>query len=192
MSEKRVGLIIGHSLKSPGAENYLHNISEYTFNTALVNDVSDILKRNLNNVWPIILTRDGRHYKDMPAFVLAHSLDISVEFHANSVLEGVLRQGVSGHEVWYYAPSAPGRFLAQYLNAAIGSVFGNRDRGIKGGYADGNAGPMLRYVGAEIPFALIEPFFICCDKELENARDRRGALAQVLADAILAFLGSQK
>lgn len=164
---------IGHSEKSPGAVNIVHETTEFGFNKKLALAIAKSVNPAFCSVE--LVYRDT--YRNLPDKINALNPDFVVSLHCNA-----FNRAASGSEAFFYRGSSRGMRLAELLQSHIKNALGLHDRGIKPRSADDRGGYQLRYVHA--PIVICEPFFIDNDYDLRIANSRYHLLVDAYARAI--------
>ncbi len=170
--DKTCALIIGHSLKSPGACNSTYGDSEYSFNDALADKIiARVVEGFIKKVY-----RDCPYTK-LPAKINALLPDFVLSLHCNS-----FNKKTSGTEVLYFHLSPRGRIIAGFLQKHLIACLKLKDRGIKAKDEGDRGGYLLKYTRA--PCIIAEPFFIDNDDDLLTAKALMDKLSLAYAKAI--------
>ena len=173
---KRVALVIGHNHKEQGCYNQTFDVSEFEFNTELVNLVAKELM--VQDVQPVIFYRDT--LETLPAEINDADVDIVVSFHCNA-----FNKIASGTETLYLESSVKGKKLAEYLQESIVDCLGLRDRGTKAVTTE-NGSFLLRKTAA--PACLLESFFLDNDTDFVIADGEKHQLSKAIAEGIKEYL----
>lgn len=175
----RVGVVVGHSVKDPGAVN-ANGRTEFGFNSELATMVSvELLKRDMD---PVIIWRD-RTYSSMPEKVNSFNVDFSIELHCNA-----FNTKASGSETLFFSGSDNGCRLATFIQEEITGVLGLSDRGAKGVDKSARGGLML--VKTAKPHVILEPFFIDNAGDLTVGERRKPQLAEAIARGCQRLIGA--
>lgn len=153
----KVALVIGHSVKSPGAENKQTQITEFGFNNVLAN----IIKAEFNHDNRInieIIYRDI--YKNLPYLINSKNPDLIFCLHCNAY-----NTKVNGSEVLYYHTSKVSRNIALITQQNFINFLDSKNRGVKAATKKTRGSLVLRKTKAYC--ILTEPFFIDNIEELE-------------------------
>ena len=161
MSNPKVALIVGHSMKSKGARGTLNVVNphcEYgerttsTFTEFDLNlELANSIQARFNQGEVEIVLRD--EYKYLPDKVNSVGADFNVSMHFNA-----FNKKVNGTEVLYYHKSEKSKKIAQIFQDAILYDLEYPDRGILPRTSEDKGGFILKYTKA--PTVLVEPFFI--------------------------------
>lgn len=175
----RVGVVVGHSVKDPGAVN-ANGRTEFEFNSELAYMVSvELLKRDMD---PVIIWRD-RAYSAMPEKVNSFDVDFSIELHCNA-----FNTKASGSEVLFFNGSSNGCKLATFIQEEVVDVLGLPDRGAKGINRDDRGGLML--VKTVKPHVIIEPLFIDNVDDLTTGERLKTNMAAAIAKGCSRLIGA--
>lgn len=174
----KIALIVGHEENAQGAYNETYDVTEYDFNTTLVEYVSDFLK--LEDIDHVVVFRENG-YSQLPYDVNRTGADLAIEFHFNGA-----GPRVNGSEVIYYPGSIKGERFAEILQRHTVECLGFKDRGIKTP-VNGRGNSLLRLT--KMPTVIYEPFFGTNDRAMSIALDRREEIAGAVCDAIKEYIG---
>lgn len=175
----RVGVVVGHSVKDPGAVN-ANGHTEFEFNSELAYMVSvELLKRGID---PVIIWRD-RAYSVMPEKVNSFDVDFSIELHCNA-----FNTKASGSETLFFTGSANGCRLATSIQEEVVEVLGLPDRGVKGVTKNDRGGLML--IKTVKPHVILEPLFIDNPDDLASGERLKTLLAAAIAEGCNRFIGA--
>lgn len=150
----KVTLCVGHCRIETGAYNDSHTVSEFKFNSWLVELVKEELKKLNHDVYIVNRLPDGGG-TGMKADIKAvnkYIVDCIVELHCNA-----FNGEAKGSEMLYYRLSEKGKKLAQSIQNEVVKL-GFEDRCIKPKKAKDRGGVVLR--DSKYPMVIAEPFFI--------------------------------
>lgn len=146
---KTIGIIVGHTSKSPGADVILPSdkkTSEYFYNLAVANE---LLKRKACDV---VVTRDYKGISGATSEIIKAGVDLSIELHCNSA-----NGKAHGVEALYY--NKPSITVCDIFCTELSKRFGRKNRGPKYVVTNGRGVSNLQLL-SDIPYAIIlEPFF---------------------------------
>ena len=175
-----VALHLGHRQGRTGAYNKSRDISEYSFNTLLMNLVYGKLlsfnKKDLN----MNLYTDFTLEKSIDALNNTQN-DLIVSFHSNAYNESV-----SGTEVLYLEGTILSRNYAEIMQGFLIDSLHINDRGIKGLIPLDRGYKFVKET--RDPCIIIEPFFIDNDFDLTIAIANFNLLVHQIALGILKIL----
>jgi len=170
----KIALVVGHNKLSKGAVGD-KGISEYDFNTLLVNDIIKILEPTPIKDYVKIFFRPNKHISYTHLMSELHNeidnwgADIALSFHFNASSN----KNIDGHEVLYskYQPKA--KRLATMLNDEFNTLLNNVDRGVKAVGSNGRGNSFLRKgkslnILAEPFFASHQSMYITEEQEYQN------------------------
>lgn len=175
----KVGLIIGHKQKAPGACNKTHDICEYQFNEQLAVDIYDKLKNEHPEIEVQIIKRIT--YKRLPADVNRYAPDFCISLHCNA-----FNGKANGTEVLYYHTSTDGKRLAEILQDELMKALGFKNRGILPRGTEDRGGYLLRYT--DMPTVISEPFFIDNDNAYKMVLEKYDQLVAAHVNAITRYI----
>ena len=177
----KVALVVGHKASSKGACNENYNLSEFDYNTKIIDEVILKLSQDKSKIECFKVFRQTT-YSDLPEQINELHPDIVLSFHCNA-----FNKKASGTEVLYYHKSKRGKLFADLFQGAIVSMLRLPDRNILPCTSEDRGGSLLRYTNA--PALILEPFFIDNDLDLERASSMKEHLVECYADT-LEFISS--
>lgn len=147
---KTIGIIVGHTSKSPGAvvipSGSGKKTYEYFYNLEVANQ---LLKRRACDT---VVTRDYKGISGATSEIIKSGVDLSIELHCNAA-----NTRAHGVEALYY--NSPSQTFATYFCDQLAARFSRRNRGAKYVVTNGRGVSNLQLL-ADIPYAIIgEPFF---------------------------------
>lgn len=159
---KKIGLLIGHSRKGDLGAVSTSNVSEWVFNSKLVEDVVDYIKAKGHDASNLTIVDDYKSSSYSTAVSNANAIlktakvDYAVEFHFNSS-----SRTSRGYEYIYWLGSTGGKNIAgvfarnhrKYFPTAVG----RGKAGVRSRTWGQRGATMLRRIFA--PIILTEPFF---------------------------------
>ncbi len=172
---KKIAVVIGHDMKSPGAWSPFLKKTEYTYNS----EVAEYLKGVAD-----IYHRPGAGGYNSQMRKLAETLnpkkyDLVIELHFNSFDKIANLKGV-GTEVIIYPGNEKTKEFGKAYCEVISKKYDTINRGVKDGYSGGRGWGFLSLIQA--PTIIVEPFF---GDEAESERfDNPGAYAEIIKDLI--------
>jgi N-acetylmuramoyl-L-alanine amidase len=164
-------LIPGHKADRPGAKNKEAGVSEFGFNSGLIDEIRKKFKGEQELVKVNRVT-----YKALPKDVNRHKPTFVLSFHCNA-----FNTEASGAEVLYYHSSIHGKAIAEIFQAEFVGL-GLKDRGVKPKGTEDRGGYLLRYVNA--PIIILEPFFIDNDDDYALIVKKHRALVNAYGRAL--------
>ena len=180
-----VALVVGHRAGDRGAVNAASGLTEYDFNSALAQRISESLGER--GIYARIVRRDDspQGYRRLPDRINALSPELIVSLHCNAY-----DTRVSGTETLYYHTSETAKAMAGILQKHLVKALFLRDRGIRPKRTEDRGGYLLRYTLA--PCVIAEPFFIDNDNDLRIAEKHYDALVEAYADAVAEMMQKEK
>ena len=175
----KIGIGIGHELKSKGASNTVHKISEYDFNDALAKLIKPKLELSGFDV-ELIYRLNG--YTKLPSDINKANPDIYISLHCNA-----FNSVASGCEMLFAKGSKNGERLAKICQKFVVEALGNNDRGVKVKVKDDRGGHEL--FGTKMPAIIVEPFFIDNNEEYLNAVDKIDELTNAIVKTCIEYRG---
>jgi len=174
-----LGIVIGHSEKSPGAYNNEIGISEYTLNKELAIEVKEECdRRSINAI--IIHRLNG--YKNLPDDINKTNIDYCISIHHNATSD----KTVNGTETLCYHKSKISNKFAFAVNGQMVLALNTRNRGIKKVNSENRGGYVLKYT--TMPMILLEPYFMSNTNAVQNRNTKK--LATAIVDGYENFLNS--
>lgn len=175
--ELKLGIIVGHSQKSPGAKNNDLGISEYSLNHELATEVyRECIKRDIQS--EVIFRKKG--LRSLPNEVNKTQVDHCISIHHNAVDD----KTVNGTETLCYHRSKTSNKFAHIVNKEMVLALNTRNRGVKKVDSEQRGGYILKYTS--MPCILIEPYFMSNNKAVEERNTP--ALASAIVDGYENFL----
>jgi N-acetylmuramoyl-L-alanine amidase len=156
----KVGIIVGHTAKSPGAviTNGETVTNEYLYNSAVV---AELVK---NGCLDFYTTRDNGGIQQATRNIIHEEIDLSIELHTNA-----FNRQAYGCEALYYTQQSkrPAELFCQYFC----DFFDRKNRGAKDVVKNGRGVYNLQLL-EDIPYAvLVEPFFGDNQREFISVKD---------------------
>ena len=178
----KVALVVGHRPGDQGAANKSSGMTEFVYNKALAENISEQLgERGIRA--QIVYRDDGpgglRH---LPDKINNMSPDFIVSLHCNA-----FDTRATGTETLYYHSSTRGRQMAEIMQRHLVKALFLRDRGIQPKRSEDRGGYLMRYTLA--PCIIAEPFFIDNDADLRMALGNYEEMVTAYADAIEKIAG---
>jgi len=181
IKNKKLGIVIGHSMKSQGAYNRGLGVSEYSLNAELAAHVkAECDKRNITS--EIIHRLNG--YAKLPSDINKKQLDYCISIHHNATED----KTVNGTETLCYHKSKTSLKFAYAVNKEMVLSLNTRNRGVKKVDSEDRGGYILKYTSA--PCILIEPYFISNTDAVKNRNVKK--LSSAIVDGYENFLNSLK
>ena len=147
----KIAIVIGHSIRHPGAVNKHSGVTEYEYNEQLATIIKTISRLDIEIIY--------RHsYVGLPKKINKKNPDYIISLHCNAY-----NTKASGTETLYYYKSKKGKILAERMQSAMLDALFLTDRGIKAKTTDDRGGYLLKYTKA--PCVILEPFFIDNDSD---------------------------
>ena len=183
----KLGIVVGHTAKAPGAHSSFLQVHEYHWNS----DLADrIVKNKPASLEVKVFFRDGigiaGAYKESDAW----GSDMTVELHFNSADS----PHATGTGILYHPNSTKGRTLATLLRQEIGTALDLPDwpsgtGGVVTPFeASGEERRGQKSLSAGIaPATLIEPFFGSNSEDCARAKEGKDELAKAILDAAARF-----
>jgi N-acetylmuramoyl-L-alanine amidase len=170
----KIALVIGHSKTSQGAVNKATKLTEFKYNEQLAKDVQqELQKENHEGVLVYRTTLAA-----LPAQVNKLQPRIGIEFHCNASAKA----NAKGAEVLYWHTSTKGKKVAEILQAEIVAALGNPNRGAKPRTLGERGATQLKETN--MPYVILEPFFIDNDADLKNAQVKHKELVKAIVRGI--------
>ena len=174
---KTIGIIVGHTSKSPGAavipSGSGKKTYEYFYNLEVANKLLKF------NVCDTVVTRDYKGISGATSEIIKAHVDLSIELHCNAA-----NTRAHGVEALYY--NSPSQTFATYFCDQLAARFNRRNRGAKYVVTNGRGVANLQLL-ADIPYAIIaEPFFGDNSNDYIPQLDYVGFLSELLAKVKIA------
>lgn len=189
MSNELIAVLVGHSRGDGGAVS-VGGVSEWNFNRVVARHVKGALDDM--GVDCVVIdqyqkTSYGRAMKALAKTLKEMSVTAAIELHFNDGPETA-----TGHEWLHWATSAPGRKLAQCLNAQFTRDHDNlKQRGLVPiSTATKRGGQFL--VGTHCPAVICEPFFGSNRHDWYYASNHQKQFGESLARAVRTWMGGGK
>ncbi len=147
----KLGIVIGHTLNSPGAINKHLNVKEYSLNLELA-AAMHIECKNRNIQSELIYRKNG--YSKLPKDINTTGVDFCISVHHN----GSSNESANGNETLYYHRSKTSEKFAKYVNDEMFKSLKVRNRGLKPVDSEDRGANVLK--NTSMPCILIEPYFI--------------------------------
>jgi len=180
----QIALIVGHTLKKPGAFSKALG-HEYGFNKQLADKVYWELRRR--QIPSLVFVKDNMEQSAVHRQVneyLRRPKPMAIEFHFNASLDGK----AIGTETLYDADPPEGKILAALMQQKIAAAFsreGEQDRGAKL-IEEGDRGHR-NLAGIDVPACIIEPFFGDNQADCDLVQARMSDLVAAICDGCEAF-----
>lgn len=178
IQNKKLGIVIGHSIEDQGAKNNKLGVTEYSLNAELASHVkAECDKRGLES--EIIHRKNG--YAKLPGDINAKEISHCISIHHN----GAEDETINGTETLIYNKcSSKSKRLAFSVNKEMVLALNTRNRGVKKVDIEDRGGYVLKYTN--MPCILIEPYFITNTEAVKNREVR--TLAVAIVDGYVNFL----
>lgn len=173
----KLGIVVGHSKKSPGAKNIELGVVEYSLNLELAAAIhTECQRREIDS--QLIYRLNG--YSKLPTDINNTDVDFCISVHHN----GADNTSIDGNETLYYHKSEKSKKFARYVNNEMYNCLQVRNRDVKPVNSEDRGGYVLKYTS--MPCILIEPYFMT-NKEAVLKRNS-SKLASHIVDGYQAFL----
>lgn len=181
IQNKKLGIVIGHEPKRPGAYNKKLKIKEYQLNLELSAAISlECEKRKIKNI--IIHRENG--YQKLPYNINEKNVDYCILVHHNASS----RKQINGTETLYYAKSKTSKKFAQYVNNEMVNALKYKDRGVLPRTEKDRGFHVLK--NTSMPCVLIEPYFMSNNAATKNRDTKK--LASSIVDGYENFLRNKQ
>ncbi len=173
---KTIGIIVGHTMKSPGAKITSDNggeSHEYHYNLTVANA---LLARKACDV---VATRDYRGIQGATTKIIKAGVDLSIELHCNSA-----NGKAHGVEALYY--NSASFICCDFFCSELSKRFKRKNRGPKYVVANGRGITNLQLL-QDLPYAIIaEPFFGDNKLDYISIQEYTNFMSEFLANVKLA------
>lgn len=176
IQDKKLGIVVGHSKKKPGAHNKQLKVKEYKLNEELsLAIMRECIKRNI--LFELIFRENG--YEKLPYDINKRSVDYCITIHHNASS----KKHINGTETLYYHKSKTSKKFAQIVNDEMVKILGYKDRGLLP-KTKGNGLHVLK--NTNMPCILLEPYFMSNNQAVQERNTP--ALASAIVDGYENFL----
>ncbi len=173
----KLAVVVGHTLKSPGAWSPFLNVSERQWN--------DVVAKHILRLAPdeaAVFYRDGQGVAGAYAEAWQWGCDAVVELHFNSAANPVAH----GTETLWQQPESEA--LAKAVQADMVKMLGLRDRGAKQPWQGRGSASLTALSG--IPSIIVEPFFGSNARDCAVVAGKQDAIAMAIIEGARSVLVS--